>query len=90
MQNMISLKDAIKLLKSGYVLTSISNDLTYIFVFEKETIEVRTKTYRVKVSLEDFKKLYSDFNFTLIRDEDEFQENLLKDEEYYSSIQKKQ
>ena len=90
MQNMISLKDAIKLLKSGYVLTSISNDLTYIFVFEKETIEVRTKTYRVKVSLENFKKLYSDFNFTLIRDEDEFQENLLKDEEYYSSIQKKQ
>ena len=90
MQNMISLKDAIKLLKSGYVLTSISNDLTYIFVFEKETIEVRTKTYRVKVSLEDFKKLYSDFNFTLIRDEDEPQENLLKDEEYYSSIQKKQ
>lgn len=90
MQNTISLKDAIKLLKSGYVLTSISNDLTYIFVFEKETIEVRTKTYRVKVSLEDFKKLYSDFNFTLIRDEDEPQENLLKDEEYYSSIQKKQ
>lgn len=90
MQNTISLKDAIKLLKSGYVLTSISTDLTYIFVFEKETIEVRTKTYRVKVSLEDFKKLYSDFNFTLIRDEDEPQENLLKDEEYYSSIQKKQ
>ena len=90
MQNTISLKDAIKLLKNGYVLTSISNDLTYIFVFEKETIEVRTKTYRVKVSLENFKKLYSDFNFTLIRDEDEFQENLLKDEEYYSSIQKKQ
>lgn len=90
MQNTISLKDAIKLLKSGYVLTSISTDLTYIFVFEKETIEVRTKTYRVKVSLEDFKKLYSDFNFTLIRDEDELQENLLKDEEYYSSIQKKQ
>ena len=90
MQNTISLKDAIKLLKSGYVLTSISNDLTYIFVFEKETIEVRTKTYRVKVSLEDFKKLYSDFNFTLIRDEDEPQENLLKDEEYYSRIQKKQ
>lgn len=90
MQNTISLKDAIKLLKSGYVLTSISNDLTYIFVFEKETIEVRTKTYRVKVSLENFKKLYSDFNFTLIRDEDEPQENLLKDEEYYSSIQKKQ
>ena len=90
MQNTISLKDAIKLLKSGYVLTSVSNDLTYIFVFEKETIEVRTKTYRVKVSLEDFKKLYSDFNFTLIRDEDEPQENLLKDEEYYSSIQKKQ
>ncbi len=90
MQNTISLKDAIKLLKNGYVLTSISNDLTYIFVFEKETIEVRTKTYRVKVSLEDFKKLYSDFNFTLIRDEDEPQENLLKDEEYYSSIQKKQ
>lgn len=90
MQNTISLKDAIKLLKSGYVLTSISNDLTYIFVFEKETIEVRTKTYRVKVSLADFKKLYSDFNFTLIRDEDEPQENLLKDEEYYSSIQKKQ
>ena len=90
MQNTISLKDAIKLLKSGYVLTSISNDLSYIFVFEKETIEVRTKTYRVKVSLEDFKKLYSDFNFTLIRDEDEPQENLLKDEEYYSSIQKKQ
>lgn len=90
MQNTISLKDAIKLLKSGYVLTSISADLTYIFVFEKETIEVRTKTYRVKVSLEDFKKLYSDFNFTLIRDEDEPQENLLKDEEYYSSIQKKQ
>lgn len=90
MQNTISLRDAIKLLKSGYVLTSISTDLTYIFVFEKETIEVRTKTYRVKVSLEDFKKLYSDFNFTLIRDEDEPQENLLKDEEYYSSIQKKQ
>lgn len=90
MQNTISLKDAIKLLKSGYVLTSISTDLTYIFVFEKETIEVRTKSYRVKVSLEDFKKLYSDFNFTLIRDEDEPQENLLKDEEYYSSIQKKQ
>lgn len=90
MQNTISLKDAIKLLKSGYVLTSISADLTYIFVFEKETIEVRTKTYRVKVSLEDFKKLYSDFNFTLIKDEDEPQENLLKDEEYYSSIQKKQ
>lgn len=90
MQNTISLKDAIKLLKSGYVLTSISNDLSYIFVFEKETIEVRTKTYRVKVSLEDFKKLYSDFTFTLIRDEDEPQENLLKDEEYYSSIQKKQ
>ena len=90
MQNTISLKDAIKLLKSGYVLTSISTDLTYIFVFEKETIEVRTKTYRVKVSLEDFKKLYSDFNFTLIREEDEPQENLLKDEEYYSSIQKKQ
>ena len=90
MQNTISLKDAIKLLKSGYVLTSILNDLTYIFVFEKETIEVRTKTYRVKVSLEDFKKLYSDFNFTLIKDEDEVQENLLKDEEYYSSIQKKQ
>ena len=90
MQNTISLKDAIKLLKSGYVLTSISNDLTYIFVFEKEIIEVRTKTYRAKVSLEDFKKLYSDFNFTLIRDEDEPQENLLKDEEYYSSIQKKQ
>lgn len=90
MQNTISLKDAIKLLKNGYVLTSISNDLTYIFVFEKETIEVRTKTYRAKVSLEDFKKLYSDFNFTLIRDEDEPQENLLKDEEYYSSIQKKQ
>lgn len=90
MQNTISLKDAVKLLKSGYVLTSISTDLTYIFVFEKETIEVRTKTYRVKVSLEDFKKLYSDFNFTLIRDEDEPQENLLKDEEYYSSIQKKQ
>lgn len=90
MQNTISLKDAIKLLKSGYVLTSISTDLTYIFVFQKETIEVRTKTYRVKVSLEDFKKLYSDFNFTLIRDEDEPQENLLKDEEYYSSIQKKQ
>lgn len=90
MQNTISLKDAIKLLKSGYVLTSISTDLTYIFVFEKETIEVRTKTYRVKVSLEDFKKLYSDFNFTLIRDEDEPQENLLKDKEYYSSIQKKQ
>lgn len=90
MQNTIPLKDAIKLLKSGYVLTSISTDLTYIFVFEKETIEVRTKTYRVKVSLEDFKKLYSDFNFTLIRDEDEPQENLLKDEEYYSSIQKKQ
>lgn len=90
MQNTISLKDAIKLLKNGYVLTSTSNDLTYIFVFEKETIEVRTKTYRVKVSLADFKKLYSDFNFTLIRDEDEPQENLLKDEEYYSSIQKKQ
>lgn len=90
MQNTISLKDAIKLLKSGYVLTSISTDLTYIFVFEKETIEVRTKTYRVKVSLEDFKKLYSDFNFTLIRDENEPQENLLKDKEYYSSIQKKQ
>lgn len=90
MQNTISLKDAIKLLKSGYVLTSISTDLTYIFVFEKETIEVRTKTYRVKISLEDFKKLYSDFNFTLIREEDEPQENLLKDEEYYSSIQKKQ
>ena len=90
MQNTISLKDAIKLLKSGYVLTSISTDLTYIFIFEKETIEVRTKTYRVKVSLEDFKKLYSDFNFTLIRDEDEPQENLLKDKEYYSSIQKKQ
>lgn len=90
MQNTISLKDAIKLLKNGYVLTSISNDLSYIFVFEKEIIEVRTKAYRVKVSLEDFKKLYSDFNFTLIRDEDEAQENLLKDEEYYSSIQKKQ
>lgn len=84
------IKDAIKLLKEDYVLESFSNNEKMVFVKENARIAVYSGKYNAYVSFTDFENLYKDFTFFPIKENERETIDLKKDEEYYSSIQKRQ
>lgn len=82
--------DALKLLKEDYVLESKSNENRFVFVKENNKIAVYSQKYTVFVDFLDFLKLYESFIFFPVETKDKESIDIKKDEEYYSSIQKKQ
>ena len=85
----LTIEQAIKLLKEGYVLLSYKDDLRYIFIFEERRIVIKSVKFSFKLTINDFKDNFKDFKFSLIKDENE-EINLNKDLDYYKNIQKKQ
>ena len=85
----LTIDQATKLLKEGYVLLSYKDDLRYIFIFEEHRIVVKSVKFSFKLTINDFKANFKDFKFSLIKDENE-EINLNKDLDYYKNIQKKQ
>ena len=85
----LTIEQAIKLLKEGYVLLSYKDHLRYIFIFEEPRIVVKSVKFSFKLTINDFKDNFKDFKFSLIKDENE-EINLNKDLDYYKNIQKKQ
>ena len=85
----LTIDQATKLLKEGYVLLSYKDDLRYIFIFEKHHIVVKSVKFSFKLTINDFKDNFKNFKFSLIKDENE-EINLNKDLDYYKNIQKKQ
>lgn len=85
----LTIDQATKLLKEGYVLLSYKDDLRYIFIFEEHRIVVKSFKFSFKLTINDFKDNFKDFKFSLIKDENE-EINLNKDLDYYKNIQKKQ
>ncbi len=85
----LTIDQATKLLKEGYVLLSYKDELRYIFIFEKHLIVVKSVKFSFKLTINDFKDNFKDFKFSLIKDENE-EINLNKDLDYYKNIQKKQ
>lgn len=86
----IFVSDALKLLKEDYVLESQDGANRLVFVKENAQIAVYSQKYTVFVSFNDFLDLYKDFVFLPIKNNDKETIDLKKDEEYYSSIQKRQ
>ena len=85
----LTIDQATKLLKEGYVLLSYKDELRYIFIFEERRIVVKSVKFSFKLTINDFKDNFKDFKFSLIKDENE-EINLNKDLDYYKNIQKKQ
>ena len=85
----LTIDQATKLLKEGYVLLSYKDELRYIFIFEERRIVVKSVKFSFKLTINDFKDKFEDFKFSLIKDENE-EINLNKDLDYYKNIQKKQ
>lgn len=85
----LTIEQATKLLKEGYVLLSYKDDLRYIFIFKEHRIVVKSVKFSFKLTINDFKDNFKDFKFSLIKDENE-EINLNKDLDYYKNIQKKQ
>ncbi len=88
--NIIYIKDALSLLKSGYVLESYDNENRLIFVYENTKIYIYSAKYTLNLDINDFIELYKDYKFTPIKNNDGESIDLKKDEEYYSSLQKHQ
>lgn len=82
--------DALKLLKEDYVLESKYENNRFVFVKENSKIAVYSQKYTVFVEFSDFLDLYSAFIFSLIETKEKEIIDIKKDEEYYSSIQKRQ
>ena len=85
----LTIDQATKLLKEGYILLSYKDELRYIFIFEEHHIVVKSVKFSFKLTINDFKDNFKDFKFSLIKDENE-EINLNKDLDYYKNIQKKQ
>lgn len=83
-------KEAYKLLKDGYVLESFFEGNRLVFIKEKAQIAVYSDKYTVFIGDLDFLDLYKDYTFSPIKEKEKETIDLKKDEEYYSSIQKKQ
>ena len=87
----IDIKDALTLLKSGYLLESFSDNNHYFFVFENGKINVSSKDFNAKLTSLDFLEIFKDYQFSPIKDEESNEKiDSLKDNEYYSKLQKKQ
>ena len=87
----LDINEAKRLLKNGYVLSSNEDSKRHIFIYENNVINIYSSSYKISLSLTNFIENYKDFKFTLIDvKENENALDLLKDEQYYSKIQKKQ
>ena len=87
----INAKDAITLLKSGYVLEAFSDNNHYIFVFENNKIAVSSKDFNAKLSALDFLEIFKDYLFLPIKDDEQNEKiDSSKDNEYYTKLQKRQ
>ena len=85
----LTIDQATKLLKEGYVLLSYKDELRYIFIFEEHRTVIKSVKFSFKLTINDFKDNFKNFKFSLIKDENE-EINLNKDLDYYKNIQKKQ
>jgi len=87
----IDIKDAFTLLKSGYLLESFNDNNHYFFVFENGKINVSSKDFNAKLTSLDFLEIFKDYLFSPIKDEESNEKiDSLKDNEYYSKLQKRQ
>lgn len=86
----IYVEDALKILKDDYVLEAKVDNNRYIFVKENGKIAVYSQKYTVFVGFSDFLSLYNTFTFFPLENKEKSLIDLKKDEEYYSSIQKRQ
>ena len=87
----INAKDAITLLKSGYVLEAFSDNNHYIFVFENNKVAVSSKDFNAKLSPLDFLEIFKDYLFSPIKNDKKKKKiDSSKDNEYYSKLQKRQ
>lgn len=85
----LTIDQAIKLLKDGYVLLSYKDNLRYIFMLKEHYVVIKSFIFSFTLTITDFNENFKDFKFSLIKDEtDEI--NLSKDLDYYKNIQKKQ
>lgn len=82
--------DALRLLKEDYVLESKYENNRFVFIQENGKIAVYSQKYTVFVEFSDFLELYNAFIFFPIETKNKEVIDIKKDEEYYSSIQKRQ
>lgn len=87
----IGIKEALTLLKSGYVLEAFSDNNHYIFVFENNKVNVTSKDFNAKLLSLDFQEIFKNYLFSPIKDDEQNEKiDSLKDNEYYSKLQSKQ
>ena len=85
----LTINQAIKLLKDGYLLLSYKDNLRYIFMLKEHYVVIKSSKFSFTLTITDFNENFKDFKFSLIKDEtDEI--NLSKDLDYYKNIQKQQ
>lgn len=84
MEKEIDKKEVLTYLKDKYVLTTLNNDS---FVLMGESVVYKFNGSSVKLSINDFSKLFRDSKFFLMEDTS-FKVDDLKDKEYYERYRK--
>lgn len=82
MEEKVSIKMALSLLKSGYYLYSIIENIKYNFKFFNNLIYISSDNLYIKMDEYQFVETYKDNIFQLNENVEEI--DILKDEEYYS------
>ena len=83
--------EALTLLKSDYILESFNENSHYVFYLEENKIVVKSKDFNAKLNIFDFKEIFKNYQFLPIKDDNDANKiEIKKDEEYYSSLQKRQ
>ena len=79
----ITIKNAIKYLKQGFILNSIIDKRLYYFKYNKNYVLVKNDKSEFYLSEYDFIELYKEYIFYIVDNEDETIDEE-KDKEYYS------
>lgn len=84
-----NLLNVINLLNDGYYLKGTYKNNELIFYKENDIIKVSSINYNLSIKVDDFINIYKDYEFSLIKEKEEFKEDKEKDLEYYSKLQKR-
>lgn len=83
-------RQALDLLKEGYILRSEEDDILYYFSYENKKVKVYTAKYNLTITGNDFLDTYGGFIFNAIKGLSTNSLDNEKDFDYYSRLQKKQ
>lgn len=86
----LNIEIALKLLKCDYILESFFEGEHYYFVYKNNKINILNESYNLNISISNFLLLYKNYEFLLIENKNKEVIDNLKDEEYYSKLQKHQ